>query len=115
MGASLLANGLSVAEGIEPVGVPNTFTLSQIAYPKKPALSGIQDGFGSSTANNETLFMVFEGPMLIIATLALTIFHPAYMFQGKYGDANWGRKSQSSKVESTEGSQFESIREVTKA
>lgn len=47
----------------------------------------LKDGFDSYVANNQTLFMVFEGPMLIAAGLVLTVFHPGFGFQGTYGDA----------------------------
>ena len=42
----------------------------------------LKDGFSSGLANNEAAFMVLEGPMLIIAVLALTVFHPGTVFGG---------------------------------
>lgn len=36
----------------------------------------LKDGFESDIANNEALLMVFEGAMLVLACLALTIGHP---------------------------------------
>lgn len=33
-------------------------------------------GFDSSLANNEVLFMLLDGTLMIIAALSLTIFHP---------------------------------------
>ena len=49
----------------------------------------LQGGFGSEVANNQTLFMVFEGPFIIVACLALTLFHPGFGFHGKWALANW--------------------------
>lgn len=46
-------------------------------------------GFGSEFANNEPAFMVFEGPMIILATGLLSIFHPGFAFGGKWEAANW--------------------------
>lgn len=40
----------------------------------------LQGGFASLMANNEVLFMIFEGPMIITATVALTLFHPSLVF-----------------------------------
>ena len=42
----------------------------------------LQAGFGSDVANNQTLFMVFEGPFVIAACLSLTFFHPGFGFHG---------------------------------
>jgi hypothetical protein len=50
----------------------------------------LQAGFSGPLANNETLFMILEGPMIIIAVLALTVFHPGLAFTG-----NWAAISQS--------------------
>ncbi|KAI1625272.1 RTA1 like protein-domain-containing protein [Exophiala viscosa] len=36
----------------------------------------LQGGFGGRLANDQVLFMVFEGPMIIIAVAVLTLFHP---------------------------------------
>ena len=45
----------------------------------------LQDGFQSAVASNEILFMILEGPMIIIATGLLTIYHPGSIlhFNGK--------------------------------
>lgn len=34
--------------------------------------------------------MILEGPMIIIACVALTVFHPGICFRGRFGEANWG-------------------------
>jgi hypothetical protein len=38
------------------------------------------DGFGGKLANHESTFMIFEGPMIIIAVAAITVFHPGRVF-----------------------------------
>jgi hypothetical protein len=38
------------------------------------------DGFGGKLANEEPTFMIFEGPMIILAVAALTVFHPGRVF-----------------------------------
>jgi len=38
-------------------------------------------------ANDEITFMIFEGPMIILASVLLTVFHPGIVFRG----GNWER------------------------
>lgn len=45
----------------------------------------LSEGFGSSLANNELLFMVLEGPMVFIAMLLLLMLHPGFAI----GKENW--------------------------
>jgi hypothetical protein len=55
----------------------------------------LQGGFDGRIANNQTVFMIFEGPMIILATFALTVCHPGYAFAGQWHAAAWslrGRK-----------------------
>lgn len=40
----------------------------------------LQGGFQSAVASNEVLFMILEGPMVIISTSLLTIYHPGFVF-----------------------------------
>ncbi len=42
-------------------------------------LAELQGGFNGKLANNEPVFMIFEGPMIIIAVVVLTIWHPGYV------------------------------------
>lgn len=42
----------------------------------------LREGFSGSLANNEVLFMIFEAPMIILAVLGLTIFHPGVCLGG---------------------------------
>ncbi|CAG7974430.1 unnamed protein product [Penicillium nalgiovense] len=51
-------------------------------------------GFHSALANNEVVFMVLEGVMLVIALLALTILHSGICFDGQWNKTKWAfRKS----------------------
>ncbi|KAH7012357.1 putative RTA1 domain protein [Macrophomina phaseolina] len=49
----------------------------------------LQEGFDGELANDEVIFMVLEGPMIIIACIALTVFHPGVCFRGMWAEANW--------------------------
>ncbi|KAF7593756.1 hypothetical protein BBP40_010932 [Aspergillus hancockii] len=49
----------------------------------------LEDGFTSGIANNEGLFMVLEGPMIIIAVAVLTLSHPGYAFNGEWNSLRW--------------------------
>lgn len=65
----------------------------------------LQQGFDGSIANNEATFMVLEGPMIIIAVLALTILHPGIAFGGRWSDGTWSIKR--SKAEPRRNSSIE--------
>jgi len=45
------------------------------------------DIHSGALANDQVTFMIFEGPMIIIASFLLTIFHPGIVFRG----GNWER------------------------
>jgi hypothetical protein len=49
----------------------------------------LHDGFGSGVANNETAFMVLEGPLIIVAVATMAVFHPGPAFCGKWAAATW--------------------------
>ncbi|KAF2148648.1 RTA1-domain-containing protein [Myriangium duriaei CBS 260.36] len=55
----------------------------------------LKNGFKGSLANNQTLFMIFEGPAIMLAVLTLTIFHPAICFGGRqaWQDTDWEWKT----------------------
>lgn len=44
---------------------------------------------GTLFVSDEALFMVLEGAMIVIATVALTALHPAVCFQGVWHEANF--------------------------
>ncbi|KAI5249727.1 putative RTA1 domain protein [Aureobasidium subglaciale] len=45
-------------------------------------------GFGGQLANEEIPFDILEGPMIIIACICLTVFHPGFVFRGGYWEAS---------------------------
>lgn len=47
-------------------------------------LAELQGGFNGALANDEVLFMILEGPMIILSVLLLTVFHPGFCL-GKRG------------------------------
>jgi hypothetical protein len=49
----------------------------------------LQGGFAGSVASNETLFLILEGTMIILAVLALTVLHPGLAFSGNWQAAGW--------------------------
>jgi RTA1 like protein len=53
----------------------------------------LEGGFDSVIANNKTAFIILEGPMIVIATVALTLFHPGYCFNGNWDNAGFSLRS----------------------
>ena len=51
------------------------------------------DGFSGKLANEETNFMIFEGPMIFFAVAALTVFHPGRVFGDLWVPAGKGARS----------------------
>ncbi|KAJ5778801.1 sphingoid long-chain base transporter RSB1 [Penicillium odoratum] len=49
----------------------------------------LNGGFHSSLANNEILFMILEGAMIVIAILCLTVLHPGVCFDGQWNQTKW--------------------------
>ena len=49
----------------------------------------LAQGFSGSIANEEVPFMIFEGTMIAIATIALTFFHPGLIFGTRWAEANF--------------------------
>ena len=48
-------------------------------------MAELESGFGGALANNEPVFMILEGPMIMIAVVALTAFHPGFCFRWALG------------------------------
>ncbi|KAF2446176.1 RTA1-domain-containing protein [Karstenula rhodostoma CBS 690.94] len=48
------------------------------------------DGFQSHLANDEVTFMIFEGPLIIIALMMMTAFHPGRIFDDLWIPAGKG-------------------------
>jgi hypothetical protein len=51
------------------------------------------DGFSGHLANEEVTFMIFEGPLIILAITAITFFHPGRIFGDLWVPAGKGVKS----------------------
>lgn len=49
----------------------------------------LKGGFHSALANDQVLFMVLEGAMIVIAILCLTILHPGVCFGGQWNQTTW--------------------------
>ena len=52
-------------------------------------MAELQSGFGSKLANDQVSFMILEGPMVVVATSALTIFHPGMCLHGQWSASGW--------------------------
>jgi hypothetical protein len=57
-------------------------------------LAELQEGFGGRLANDEVLFMILEGPMIIAAVAALTIWHPGVVMGAEMWKNTSFRKNQ---------------------
>ncbi|KAJ5330679.1 RTA1-domain-containing protein [Penicillium atrosanguineum] len=51
----------------------------------------LNGGFHSALANNQVLFMVLEGTMIVIAIMCLTFLHPGVCFDGQWNQTLWTR------------------------
>jgi hypothetical protein len=51
------------------------------------------DGFSGHLANDEATFMVFEGPFIITALVAMTVFHPGRVFSDLWVPAGKGMRT----------------------
>ncbi|KAK8096561.1 uncharacterized protein PG998_004778 [Apiospora kogelbergensis] len=56
----------------------------------------LQDGFSGELANNELIFMIIEGPMVILACAALVAFHPGLALKGNWDMNGFARPQQTS-------------------
>ncbi|KAF6233173.1 hypothetical protein HO173_008717 [Letharia columbiana] len=55
-------------------------------------IAELQGGFSGKIANNQASFMIFEGPMIIIAVTALTVFHPGGVFGNLWKTSGHGNR-----------------------
>jgi hypothetical protein len=62
----------------------------------------LQGGFNGTVASNEVAFMVLEGPMIILATFLLVVFHPGFAFAGNWNAAGWSFRARKGSVEEEE-------------
>lgn len=85
----------------------------------------LSSGFNGELFNDEVAFMVLEGsvrsrlcyektsadiecrPMIIIASLCLTIFHPGLVFEDALAETNWSLRKKKSK--GARDQKFESV------
>jgi hypothetical protein len=58
------------------------------------------DGFSGHLANDEATFMIFEGPFIIIALVAMTVFHPGRVFNDLWVPAGKGMRSNGRELKS---------------
>ncbi|XMA09502.1 hypothetical protein WAI453_002293 [Rhynchosporium graminicola] len=65
------------------------------------------DGFAGALANDEVLYMILEPPMISIAVIALTVFHPGIGFQGAWGGVKTAYKTGKTIMESQYSSDIE--------
>jgi len=52
----------------------------------------LQGGFSGKVANDQASFMVLEGPMIILAVLALTVSHTGRVFDGLWKLSGQGKR-----------------------
>ncbi|TEA15886.1 Sphingoid long-chain base transporter RSB1 [Colletotrichum sidae] len=69
----------------------------------------LQEGFNGPIANDEVSFMILEGPMIILALLAVTVLHPGIGFGGQWSDAAWSLKQSRKAAFATTSSSMEEI------
>ncbi|RHZ58029.1 hypothetical protein CDV55_100580 [Aspergillus turcosus] len=58
----------------------------------------LREGFDGPLANDEVMFMILEGAMMVIATLCLTALHPGYCFGGYWDQTSWKSIKRSSQL-----------------
>lgn len=44
--------------------------------------------------------MVLEGPMIIIASIFLTVLHPGLAFKGRWAESTWSLRGKNDKIDS---------------
>ncbi|KAF2144367.1 uncharacterized protein K452DRAFT_222702 [Aplosporella prunicola CBS 121167] len=52
----------------------------------------LNEGFNGELANDEVIFMILEGPMIILACACLTVFHPGISFGGRWAEIKAARQ-----------------------
>lgn len=63
----------------------------------------LSEGFDGNLANDEITYMVLEGAMIAGAVIALTVFHPGWVWKGQWGDAVWSVRSKTSNKAESKG------------
>lgn len=62
----------------------------------------LREGFDGPLANDEVMFMILEGAMMVIATLCLTVLQPGYCFGGYWDQTSWKSVKRSSQLSLSE-------------
>lgn len=58
----------------------------------------LAQGFDGAIANAEVPFLILEGPMIMVAVLLMTVFHPGVVFRGgNWSQANWAFRPKNEK------------------
>lgn len=73
VGSNHSCNATSNSSTRTALGVSTLFVFIRCCY----RVAELQAGFGGAVANNEAVFEVLEGPMIMVAVIALSVFHPA--------------------------------------
>ena len=69
----------------------------------------LQQGFSGPIPNDEVSFMILEGPIIVLAVLAMTVLHPGIAFGGKWSSAAWSVKQHRKAAFATSSSYMEDI------
>ena len=73
-------------------------------------MAELSQGFSGALANNQVTFMVLDGVMIILASLALTVYHPGIAFQGEWQHANFPLRQRKEAQLAEKNSQTSSLR-----
>ncbi|KAF7552334.1 hypothetical protein G7Z17_g4401 [Cylindrodendrum hubeiense] len=65
----------------------------------------LSEGFKGELANKEVEFMVLDGVMVILASMLLTVCHPAYGFGKRWNEAGFRFRTSKAKVDQEEASE----------
>jgi hypothetical protein len=80
VGSNHSCNATSNSSTRTALGVSTLFVFIRCCY----RVAELQAGFGGALANNEAVFEVLEGPMIMVAVIALSVFHPGFCFGGMW-------------------------------
>lgn len=69
----------------------------------------LQQGFNGPIANDEVSFMILEGPVILLAVLAMTVLHPGIGFSGKWSSAAWSLRQSKKAAFATNSSSMQDV------
>ena len=67
-------------------------------------MAELKAGFNGALANNEVLFMILEGAMVVSAVILLTVLHPGIAFQGHWQETNFSLRASKDRLRTQGGS-----------